>query len=350
VLDMENPTSAIVFCRTRTEVDELTETLAAHGYGAEALHGGISQEQRSRVMKRFREGIAELLIATDVAARGLDIEHVSHVVNFDVPSAPDAYVHRIGRTGRAGREGTAITLAEPRERRLLRNIEQLTGQKMQVETVPTVMDLRARRIALTSSSVREALLAGDLDQFNVVVQSLCDEFDLMDVAAAAIKVAHEATRGESDEVEIATVTAAPEREPRREAGRGPRDRDSGKGWSRGAESQGGTPRRGRGRGDTADVTRLYVGIGRKAGLRPADLVGAIANEAGIDARSIGAIELTDNFSLVEVPDESAEEVIAALRGTTLRGKKVPVRREKSERAAPGKRGGGGGSGGARRAR
>jgi ATP-dependent RNA helicase DeaD len=115
--------AAIVFCRTRTEVDELTETLNARGYRAEALHGGMSQEQRDRVMGRLRSGTAELLIATDVAARGLDIEQLTHVVNYDVPSAPEAYVHRIGRVGRAGREGVAITLAEPREHRLLRNIE-----------------------------------------------------------------------------------------------------------------------------------------------------------------------------------------------------------------------------------
>src|SRR5215213_1535768 len=145
VLDMENPTSAIVFCRTRTEVDELTETLIARGYRAEALHGGLSQEQRDRVMRRFREGASELLVATDVAARGLDIEHVSHVVNFDVPSSPDAYVHRIGRTGRAGREGVAITLAEAREHRLLRNIEHATRRKIAIESVPTIHDLRARR-------------------------------------------------------------------------------------------------------------------------------------------------------------------------------------------------------------
>src|SRR6478609_2888477 len=114
-LDVENPTSAIVFCRTRTEVDELTESLNGRGYRAEALHGGLSQEQRDRVMKKFRANTADLLIATDVAARGLDVEHVSHVVNYDVPTSAEAYVHRIGRTGRAGREGVAITLAEPRE-------------------------------------------------------------------------------------------------------------------------------------------------------------------------------------------------------------------------------------------
>lgn len=219
VLDMENPTSAIVFCRTRTEVDELQETLAAHGYGAEALHGGISQDQRSRVLKRFRDGASELLIATDVAARGLDIEHVSHVVNFDVPSAPDAYVHRIGRTGRAGREGTAITLAEPRERRLLRNIEQHTGQEIQVAIVPTAKDLRARRMELTSSALRESLVAGGLGQYAVIVESLSDEFDLMDIATAAVKLAHETTVGNADETEITPMAVTAERGEREERAR-----------------------------------------------------------------------------------------------------------------------------------
>ncbi|MEW5918384.1 MAG: DEAD/DEAH box helicase, partial [Gemmatimonadota bacterium] len=149
VLDMENPTSALVFCRTRTEVDELTEVLGARGYVAEALHGGMSQEQRDRVMRRFREESTQLLIATDVAARGLDISHLSHVVNFDIPSSPDAYIHRTGRTGRAGREGVAITLLEPKESRLLRSIEAAGKRRISVESVPSVLDVRARRMELT---------------------------------------------------------------------------------------------------------------------------------------------------------------------------------------------------------
>src|SRR5918995_6088501 len=138
ILDMEQPASAIVFCRTRLEVDSLVESLNAHGYRAEALHGGMQQRQRDAVMKRFRQGAADLIIATDVAARGLDIRQLSHVFNYNVPSAPEAYVHRIGRTGRAGRGGTAITLAEPREHRLLRSIEHFTKQKIDVAPVPTV--------------------------------------------------------------------------------------------------------------------------------------------------------------------------------------------------------------------
>ena len=207
MLDIESPDAALVFCRTRLEVDELAETLNARGYRAEALHGGMAQPQRDRVMGLFRAKKVDLLVATDVAARGLDIEHLSHVVNYDVPSAPEAYVHRIGRTGRAGREGVAITLAEPREHRLLGNIERVTKQKIEIGTVPTVADLRARRLELTRASLRERLLAGDLDDVRVVVESLAEEFDLVDVAAAAVKLALEAGLGGEEDKEIPAVAA-----------------------------------------------------------------------------------------------------------------------------------------------
>ena len=314
VLDMESPASAIVFCRTRLEVDSLVETLNAHGYRAEALHGGMQQRQREAVMGRLRAGKADLLIATDVAARGLDIEQLSHVINYDVPSAPDGYVHRIGRTGRAGREGTAITLAEPREHRLLRSIERVTRQKIEIRTLPTVADLRARRLDLTRASLRERLLAGDLDDVRVVVESLASEFDVIDVAAAAVKLAHAAIAGDGDEHEV-PVAPRPTREERPDgAGRGRPDLGRG-------------PRLSDRRGTTHGVTRLFVGAGRQAGIRPADLVGAFTNEAGISSRDLGAIEIGDRFSLVEVPDAVADDVIAAMRRATLRGQKVQVRRE-----------------------
>ena len=149
ILDVEAPAAALVFCRTREVVDSLTETLNGRGYRAEALHGGMSQEQRDRVMTRLRHGSADLIVATDVAARGLDIEQLSHVVNYDVPSSVDSYVHRIGRVGRAGREGVAVTLAEPREHRMLKTIERATRHRIAIEQVPTVADLQARRLDLT---------------------------------------------------------------------------------------------------------------------------------------------------------------------------------------------------------
>ena len=326
VLDVENPTSAIVFCRTRTEVDELTESLNGRGYRAEALHGGMSQEQRDRVMKRFRANTTDLLVATDVAARGLDVQHVSHVVNYDVPSAAEAYVHRIGRTGRAGREGVAITLAEPREHRLLRNIEQQTKQKIEIATVPTVADLHARRLELTRASIREAVLAGDLERFRVVVDSLAQEFDVMDVAAAAVRLA-DAREGARDEEEIPEVAPRAER-PARGVGKPGRARPG-----KGADAE--RPRRGRREPITPEwnVARLYVGAGRRANVRPADLVGAIVNEAGVDPRAIGAIQITDRFSLVEVPEEIADDIIGSLRATTIKGRRVPVRRDRESGGA-----------------
>jgi ATP-dependent RNA helicase DeaD len=214
ILDIEQPASALVFCRTRLDVDSLTETLNAHGYRAEALHGGMQQRQRDAVMNRVRSAKTDLLIATDVAARGLDITHLSHVVNYDLPAAPESYVHRIGRTGRAGREGTAITLAEPREHRLLRTIEQLTKQKIEVAKLPTVADLKAKRLSVTEAAIRSHLEAGDFDDMRVVVESLTDAFDVVDVAAAAIKMAHTATSRDGEEREI----DAPPAEDTRRAG------------------------------------------------------------------------------------------------------------------------------------
>jgi ATP-dependent RNA helicase DeaD len=310
VLDVEAPAAAIVFCRTREEVDELTEVLNGRGYRAEALHGGMSQDQRDRVMGRLRAGSAELLVATDVAARGLDVEQLTHVVNYNVPAAPEAYVHRIGRVGRAGREGVAITLAEPREHRMLKAIERLTGQRITVVKVPTVTDLRTRRLDLTREALRESLLGDDLDRFRVVIESLTEEFDLENVALAATKLAYDAAGGDVNEDEIPSVA----RELRVESPRGDRG-----------------PERGRGRPTDATVTRVFLGMGRRGGLRPQDVVGAIVGEAGLRARDIGSIQITDRFSLVEVPESAADKVIAALRRSTIKGKKPTVRRERDTR-------------------
>jgi ATP-dependent RNA helicase DeaD len=309
VLDVESPTLALVFCRTRNEVDTLSETLAGRGYRVEALHGGMTQDQRDRVMKRTRGGTVDLLVATDVAARGLDIEQLSHVVNFDVPASPAAYVHRIGRTGRAGREGVAITLVEPREHRLLRNIEQLTKQRIEVSTVPTVVDVRARRLDVTRASIRDLILAGELDSYRVVIQALLEEFEIMDIAAAAVKLAHTATAGpQQDEKEVPVIEV-----------RSPAPRSKGKKTN------------GKRRASGSGFARIYIGAGRKSNMRPADLVGAIVNEAEIEPGEIGAIEITDRFSLVEVSEPVAPRVIAALRGATIKGKRLTVRLDKARR-------------------
>ena len=202
ILDVEDPASTLVFARTRGEVDDLAEALSARGHDAGALHGGLTQEGRDRMMGRFRDGSLDVLVATDVAARGLDIEHVSHVVNYDVPSNPDAYVHRIGRTGRAGREGVAITLVEPREHRMLRNIEAATHSKLEIAHLPTVADLRERRTEILRANLREALLGDGFDRFRGVVEPLTDEFDLVDIALAAVSLIEGAGAQDADEVEL----------------------------------------------------------------------------------------------------------------------------------------------------
>jgi ATP-dependent RNA helicase DeaD len=316
VLDVEAPSAAIVFCRTRNEVDELTEVMNGRGYRAEALHGGMSQEQRDRVMDRLRNETADLLVATDVAARGLDIDHLTHVINYDVPSAPESYVHRIGRVGRAGREGVAITLVEPRQHRLLKAIERHTGQRMEVEPVPSVADLRARRLELTREALHAKLVDDQgLDRFRGLVESLSDEFDPLELTLAAVALAHEAVGGEEDETEL------PEVRLHGDKGQKPAGR---KGPSKGGAGA-------RGGGPAANMARIYVGAGRSQGIRPKDLVGAIANESGLTGRDVGNIEITPNFSLVEVPRSASDEVIRALRGTTIKGRRASVRPDRYSR-------------------
>ncbi|MCW2681297.1 MAG: DEAD-box ATP-dependent helicase CshA [Frankiales bacterium] len=309
VLDVEAPEAAIVFCRTREEVDSLTETLNGRGYRAEALHGGLSQEQRDKVMGRLRGRTADLLVATDVAARGLDVDHLTHVVNYNVPSAPEAYVHRIGRVGRAGREGVAITLAEPREHRMLKTIERATGQKIVVEKVPTVADLQARRMELTRVALHEALIEDQFESYRVVLDALTDEYDVVQVALAAIKLAHEATTGPAGEDAEDIPTAAPR--PETSYSDGP------------AAKRGGAERPVR--KSRPDAARVFIGLGRAAGLRPQDVVGAITGESSLSGRDIGSIEISDRFALVEVPSAAADEVVQALRKTKIKGRKATVR-------------------------
>jgi ATP-dependent RNA helicase DeaD len=308
ILDIEQPGQALVFCRTRADVDELTETLNGRGYRAEALHGGLSQEQRTKVLGRLRSETADLLIATDVAARGLDIETLTHVVNFDIPSAPESYVHRIGRVGRAGREGTAITLAQPREHRMLKTIERLTKQPIVIETVPTVADLKARRLELTRAALHESLLEDNLEPFRVVFDTLSDEFDPLNVALAAIKLAHAATSvGGDEDAELDAPQMTVDRDKKDNAARRPR------------------------RNGAGETARVFIGLGRVAHVRPQDLVGAITGETTLQGREIGAIEIADRFSLVEVAADRVDEVIQGLRKTKLQGRKATVRREKFDR-------------------
>ncbi len=335
VLDVHSPSAAIVFCRTREEVDSLTEALKVRGLRAEALHGGMTQAERDRVMNRLRGGTADLLVATDVAARGLDVDHLTHVVNYNVPPAPESYVHRIGRVGRAGREGVAITLVEPRERRMLEQIERLTGTKVPLLPVPTAADLRAKRLDVTRIAVQEVLQGGDVDEVRAVLGTLENEYDAKQIALAALLLVHRAG-APVDSEDIAPVSLTPNRPVRDDAPKGAygtrparATSGSGAGGTSGARAGGfvkGVPVERK--GPRPGWAKIYIGAGRAASVRPQDLVGAVANESHLTGKQIGSIEITERFSLVEVPEPDIDEVIKALRASVIKGRKVPIRRDR----------------------
>jgi ATP-dependent RNA helicase DeaD len=286
VLDMETPGPTIVFCRTRQETNDLAEALRLRGHGAESLHGDMNQPERERVLRRFREGISDLLVATDVAARGLDIEAVTHVINYDIPWDAEQYIHRIGRTGRAGRSGDAITFVEGRERRQLKLIERAIGSPIKPVRLPTAADIDARRRESFKESLRETLRASTFDGHLAAVEELSSEFDPSEIAAAALQMLWQSQH----------VTTEQTNQEMQADGEHPE----------------------------AGMTRLYVAMGRQDHLRPGDLVGAIAGEAGISGQSIGAIDILDRSSFVEVPSAQAENVIEALKRTRLKGRRVNV--------------------------
>ena len=317
ILDAEMPSSAMIFCRTKAGVDELGEALLQRGYPVETLHGDLSQAQRDRVMRRFRTGQAEILIATDVAARGLDIKGVSHVFNFDIPESPEAYVHRIGRTGRAGQAGIAITLVTPREIRWLRQIERIVRSRIELKRLPTLVDVAEKRRVQMLDQVKELL--ADETAFSAYVETvdeLAAEHGATNVAAALLKLYAEETgramTAEDQHDDLAFLSA-----PRREFNNGPREFN-------------GAPRQMPG-GDNGAV-RLFINVGRFQGIRPQDIVGAIANEANIPGRAIGAIDIFDGYSFVDVPAQAAEAVIHAITNSGIKGR--PVNAEVASGQAP----------------
>jgi ATP-dependent RNA helicase DeaD len=271
-------------------------------------------------MQAFKAGQTELLVATDVAARGLDIPQVSHVINYDLPSSAEIYVHRIGRTGRAGREGAAITILDPREQRLLRSIEQHTKARVAVLPIPSVSDLRARQLDRVQAAVEQVLRDGSLDAFKRLVERL-SAHSPEEVAAAALKLLVREQGGERQEQDIPAISAGqpefgrPIRDARHSGGRAHRSAGAGR-PSAGRSQQGAR---------TVEMARVYIGAGREAGLRPADLVGAIANEARVNSNIIGAIEIEQRFSIVDVPASMASGIIDVLGRARIKGRRVPVR-------------------------
>lgn len=289
VLDMETPGPTIIFCATKRTTEEVAEYLRGRGCLADGLHGDLSQRDRDRVMRRFKEGRVELLVATDVAARGLDIETVTHVINYDIPTDVESYTHRIGRTGRAGREGDAITLVTHREIGQLRFIERVTKASIQAMRLPTDADLAMRRRDALKKSLIDALEAGSLEAYMPAAVDLVVTHGAERVVAAALKLLGSQ---DQDQVHLSEPSIPAPAASRPEGG----------------------------------MARLLLNMGRRDGLRPSDLVGAIANETGLPGRDIGAIDIFEHEACVEVPEARANDVTQALVRTTLRGQKVTIER------------------------
>ncbi|MBP2630716.1 MAG: cshA [Firmicutes bacterium] len=292
VLDVEETGKIIVFCRTKKGVDDLVASLQARGYMSDGLHGDLSQSQRDRVMKKFREGKLEILVATDVAARGIDIDDITHVVNYDIPQDHESYVHRIGRTGRAGKKGVAMTFIDPREYRQLKLIERLAKTKIVRKQLPSSADILERQRELIKERLLKTLENNKFADYHTIVSDLGADYDVVDIAAAALKLSVEGFK--EKEEEVSTISSK-------------------------MENTGGSP----------GMVRLFMNIGRSQKIRPEDIVRAFAAEADIPGNIIGVINIYDRFTFVEVPEDVAERVLSVMHKNTVKGYKINVEPAKS---------------------
>ncbi|MFZ5881689.1 MAG: DEAD/DEAH box helicase [Chloroflexota bacterium] len=309
LLEIEDATSVLIFARTRAETSLLASELTQRGFPAEALNGDLEQNARERILARFRENQIKVLVATDVAARGLDIDDISHVINYQLPDDPEVYVHRIGRTGRAGKTGIAISLFTPREKRRLRDIEAFTKQPLTLGKLPTADDIRARREQKVIDMMKVWLGRGRYQREREMIEQLvADGHELIEVAAAALKLA----RAGEKQRPVANVAEAAERPAypaERGFVRGERGSRFERGFASGHAERGERSSRGGRQSHEEGMTRLKMGKGKLHGVRPNDIVGTIAHHADIPGSAIGKIRIEDTFSFVDVPEVLVEKVI-----------------------------------------
>ena len=311
LLDYYNPKLSLVFCNTKRMVDELASELQGRGYAAEGIHGDMKQVQRDRVMKNFRNGKTDILIATDVAARGIDVDDVEAVFNYDLPQDNEYYVHRIGRTGRAGRTGKAFNFVKGKEVYKLKEIQRYCKTRIIPQAIPSLDDVTSIKADKILDQVGEVLQDSDLSKVIDIVEKrvLEEDYTTLDLAAALLKM----MMGEEGEELLEENRPLRELEDLEDESR---------------RSRGG--RNGRGsRGRNEDVARLFINIGKNQGIRPGDILGAIAGESGMPGRMVGSIDMFDNYTFVEVPREHADVVLQAMRGAKIKGKNVHM--EKANR-------------------
>lgn len=324
ILELQPAEAVLIFRRTKTGSAELAEKLEARGFAAVAMHGDMSQPLRESVIRRLRGGQVEIVVATDVAARGLDVEQIEHVINYDIPYDVEAYVHRIGRTGRAGRSGLATLFITPRERRMMREIERYTGTQIKPMKMPTRADVAARRIAVFKDTLRKTVQEGDLEMYLQLVEQLVEEgpFDVAEVAAAAAKIANGSRTLARKEEEIEEPAPAPPVQDRYERSEPPEPRAA----ARTGAPRSAPPRAAASRPPSDEKTvTLSMSVGRRDGIRPADVVGSIANEADIPGRDIGPIDIQDTLTYVGVPERHVQRVLDSVGRKKFRGKAVNMR-------------------------
>lgn len=322
LLELYGPKLSVAFCNTKKQVDELVQELQGRGYFAEGLHGDLKQIQRDRVMNSFRNGRTEILVATDVAARGIDVDDVEAVFNYDIPQDDEYYVHRIGRTGRAGREGIAFSFAVGREVYKLRDIQRYCKTRIIPQAIPSLDDITEIKAEKLLDQAKTVLEETDISRMTHILEKklLEEDYTSLELAAALMKL----SMGESNE-DIA-VDSRPARSLDELDSYGRYGRDSrGKRGSRDGRSygrDGGKGKRGGRNRDEADMARLFLNIGTNVNIRPGDILGAIAGESGVPGRMIGSIDMYEKYTFVEVPEDCAEEILASMKNVKIRGKNV----------------------------
>lgn len=308
LLDMYNPKLSLVFCNTKKQVDDLVIGLQGRGYFAEGLHGDLKQNLRDRVMLGFRNGHTDILVATDVAARGIDVDDVEAVFNYDIPQDEEYYVHRIGRTGRAGRDGLAFSFVVGREIYKLKDIQRYCKTKIQERMIPSVNDVSRIKIDTILRRMDEVIAQEDLGKFVKAIEEKMEggEYSTLELAAAFLK----STLGEEgEEIDEAPYESVGERRSGRKGGRRDREREY-----------------------TSDgMVRLFVNLGKNMGIRPGDIVGAIAGESGIPGRLIGSIDMYDRYTFVEVPQDQVNTVLRGMKNCKIKGKPINVERANTKK-------------------
>lgn len=316
LLDMYAPKLSVVFCNTKRQVDELVLALQGRGYFAEVLHGDLKQVQRDRVMNGFRKGRTDILVATDVAARGIDVDDVEAVFNYDIPQDEEYYVHRIGRTGRAGREGKAFSLAVGKEVYKLRDIQRYCKTKIVPQPIPSIDDVTEIKADKILCQAEELLQDSDMNRLIDIIEKkvLEEDYTTLDLAAGLLRM----IMGEDNEDIIEDSRPLRSLDDLGDY----RDRNSGRG--RGGRSGG---RGGRSGGD--DMARLFINIGKNQNVKPGDILGAIAGESGMPGKMVGSIDMYDKYTFVEVPREQADIVLQAMKDVRIKGKNIHM--EKANR-------------------